>query len=205
VSRATLAPGYFDELYAASPDPWGLASRWYEARKYAITVALLPCRRYQEAFEPGCSIGILTELLAPRCDRLLSCDAAEAAVRAAAGRTAALRNVRVERRAIPGEWPPGRFDLIILSEFLYYFAGDDLRQVLQLSVTALRQGGSLLAVHWRHPVADYPRTGDDVHRALSRHPGLARLVDHREPDFLAEVYIRSDGQPASVAQAGGLV
>jgi hypothetical protein len=23
--------------------------------------------------------------------------------------------------------------------------------------------GPVLAVHWRHPVADYPRSGDDVH------------------------------------------
>ena len=59
----TLQAGYFDSMYAASPDPWGLQSRWYEARKYAISVAMLPQRRYARAFEPGCSIGVLTELL----------------------------------------------------------------------------------------------------------------------------------------------
>ena len=60
-------------------------------------------------------------------------------------------------------------------------------------------------MHWRHPVADYPRSGDDVHQALAARPGLARLVSHQEPDFLAEVYIRTDATPVSVAQATGLV
>jgi hypothetical protein len=35
--------------------------------------------------------------------------------------------------------------------------------------------------------------------------GPARLVEHCEPDFLAEAYIRTDGTPVSVAPAGGLV
>ena len=55
----TVRASYFDGMYADSPDPWGFTSRWYEGRKYAITVAMLPKARYREAFEPGCSIGVL--------------------------------------------------------------------------------------------------------------------------------------------------
>jgi hypothetical protein len=58
-------------MYAASPDPWGFTSRWYEARKSAITMAMPPKPHYRDAFEPGCSIGMLSDLLAPRCGRLL--------------------------------------------------------------------------------------------------------------------------------------
>lgn len=200
----SLGTDYFDQLYASSADPWGFGTRWYEARKYAISLALLPAEQYGDAFEPGCSIGVLTEQLALRCDRLLACDGSAAAVRRAAVRLASRLNVRVQHWVIPGDWPAGEFDLIVLSELLYYFAGEDLLKVLDRAVTALRPGGTLLAVHWRHPVADYPRTGDEVHLALSARAGLARLVEHREPDFLAEVYIRADGDPVSVAQAGGL-
>ncbi len=200
----TLDPGYFDQMYASSADPWGFTSRWYEARKYAISLAMLPERHYGSAFEPGCSIGVFTEMLAPRCGRLLASDGAAAAVSSAAARTASARNVRVERRTLPRQWPHGSFDLIVFSEFLYYFAGADLGEMLELATAALHPGGSLLAVHWRHPVAEYPRGGDEVHAALAARPGLARLADHREPDFRAEVYIRTDGTPVSVAQAGGL-
>ncbi|MGD0243649.1 MAG: SAM-dependent methyltransferase [Streptosporangiaceae bacterium] len=204
-SSETLGAGYFDGMYAAAADPWGFEERWYERRKYAISLAMLPRERYRAAFEPGCSIGVFARLLAPRCDALLSCDLAATAVEAAAARTSALPQVRVEQRDIPGQWPAGRFDLIVLSEVLYYFGDHDLEQVLKLAAASLEPDGTLLAVHWRHPVAEYPRSGDDVHRALGAQPGLARLAVHAEPDFLAEVYVRTEGAPVSVAQATGLV
>jgi SAM-dependent methyltransferase len=200
----TMEPGYFDDMYAASPDPWGFTSRWYERRKYAITLALLPAARYRDAFEPGCSIGVLTSQLAGRCDRLLACDGAAAAVTEAARRNAAHEHVRVEQRALPQDWPPGRFDLIVFSEILYYFGDDDLAGVLSRAAGALAPGGTLIAVHWRHHVAEYPRSGDDAHAALGRQPGLARLAAYADPDFRAEVYRQGGEPPASVAQAGGL-
>jgi SAM-dependent methyltransferase len=201
----TLDPGYFRELYAASPDPYGLADRWYETRKYALTVALLPREHYATAFEPGCSIGVLTARLAPRCGALLACDAIADAVASARARTAGLPGVQVGQRVIPQDWPPGSFDLIVFSEFLYYFSDADLNQVLRLGTGALRPGGHLLAVHWRHPAANHPRSGDEVHQALAGHPGLARLAGYRDPDFTAEVYTQADGDLRSVAQAGGIV
>jgi SAM-dependent methyltransferase len=200
----TLDPGYFRDRYAASADPWGLAERWYEARKYALTVALLPRERYGAAFEPGCSVGVLTAQLAPRCDRLLACDAVPDAVAAARVRAAGLPGVRVEQRVIPDDWPPGTFDLIVLSELLYYFDDADLGQVLGLGIGSLRPGGQILAVHWRHPAPDHPRTGDEVHEDLAAHPALALLARYRDPDFTAEVYTRADGDLRSVAQAGGI-
>jgi SAM-dependent methyltransferase len=200
----TLDPGYFRDRYAASADPWGLAERWYEARKYAVTTALLPRQRYGTAFEPGCSIGVLTAMLAPRCDALLACDAVPAAVASARARTTGLPGVRIEQRAIPAEWPPGSFDLIVLSELLYYFDDADLGQVLGLGIGSLSPGGQLLAVHWRHSAPDHPRTGDEVHEDLARHPALARLARYRDLDFTAEVYARADGDLRSVAQAGGI-
>jgi len=204
IAPATLSAAYFDAMYQAAADPWGFEDRWYEQRKYAISLAQLPAMRYRSAFEPGCSVGVLTRMLAARCDALLSCDVAAAAVHAAARRTDGLTHIRVEQRDIPRQWPDGRFDLVVFSEILYYFGDHDLEQVLKNAVAALEPEGTLLAVHWRHPVTDYPRSGDDVHHVLAAQPRLARLVRHEEPDFLAEVYIRTEGTPASVAQATGL-
>ena len=69
---ASFDRSYFDAMYSDDPDPWGFESRWYERRKYALTVAALPEPFYHSGFEPGCSVGVLTSLLAPRCDSLLA-------------------------------------------------------------------------------------------------------------------------------------
>ena len=49
----TLPPAYFDAMYQAAADPWGFEDRWYEQRKYAVSLALFPAARYRSAFEPG--------------------------------------------------------------------------------------------------------------------------------------------------------
>ena len=203
----TVPPGssFFHEMYDRFADPWGYETRWYEQRKYAISMAQLPQVRYRRGFEPGCSIGVLTAQLAPRCDSLLSCDLVPAAAEAAARRMAGYPHVEVRQAAIPAQWPAGRFDLIVMSEILYYFAGPELGRVIDKAVDALEPDGTLLAVHWRRPGRVQPRSGDEVHEILGRQPGLALLVSHREPDFLAEVFIRTDAEPRSVAQATGLV
>jgi SAM-dependent methyltransferase len=199
-----MEAGYFDDMYARSDDPWGFTSRWYERRKYAISLAMLPYERYDSGFEPGCSIGILTARLAPRCARLLACDGAAAAVSSAADRLRDFPQVRVQQRVLPADWPSGTFDLLVFSEFLYYFSDQDLRTVLELATRSLRAGGTLLAVHWRHEVPEYPRSGDSAHAAVAAQPGLALLASHIEADFRAEVYQRTDGAAISVAQASGL-
>jgi SAM-dependent methyltransferase len=201
----TVGPDYFEKMYAASADPWGLGQRWYERRKYALTLAMLPAERYRRAFEPGCSVGVLTEQLAARCDRLLAWDAATVAVKAARERTAAWPQVQVQQRSVPADWPEGTFDLIVLSELLYYFGTDDMDRVLSLAARSLEDDGALVAVHWRHPVAEYPWTGDDVHDVLSSRPGLRLMARYTDADFLAEVYARADVETVSVAAATGLL
>ena len=205
----TLRSGYFDGLYEQSPDPYGFTSRWYESRKYALSVAMLPWARYRSAFEPGCSIGVLTALLAPRCDALLSCDGAAAAVAAARARTETFPQVRVEQCRLPGDWPQGPgsgapFDPIVLSEMLYYLSDEDLARTISLAVDTLEAGGTLLAVHWRRPVPFHPQTGDEAHAALAARPELTCMADHREPDFLAQVYVRAPAGADPAAQPDAL-
>ncbi len=202
----TLPGDYFDAMYAAADDPWAMRTRWYEQRKYALTTAVLPRRRYAEAVEVGCSVGELTALLATRCDRLTAWDVSAAAVARAQARTAGLPGVRVEQRAVPGD-PVPACDLLVLSEVLYYLDPEDLAVVLARAGDALRPGGTLLAVHWRHPVADYPQTGDAVHAALRAALPWPRAAAHEEPDFLLDCWVAApadDARAASVAAAEGL-
>ncbi|MEV4351875.1 class I SAM-dependent methyltransferase [Actinoplanes sp. NPDC049596] len=199
----TTPIAYFQEMYAASADPWSFETRWYDTRKHALTATVPPARRYRSGFEPGCSTGRLTALLAQRCDRLLAVDAVPEAVDTAAARLAGVPGVTVRRAEIPAEWPDGPFDLVVLSELGYYFDDADLATLIERAVDSLEPGGDLVAVHWRWPVDEHARSGDDVHRALAAAPGLTRLSRLEEADFLLEVFTKSD-QARSVAQREGL-
>ncbi|KTS12527.1 SAM-dependent methyltransferase [Microbacterium testaceum] len=201
--RPSVGQDYFDDMYARHDDPWGFDSRWYEERKRAAVLAALPRRRYRSAFEAGCSTGALTALLAERCDRVLAVDLAAAALDRARTRLAGQGHVELRRATLPGDWPEGVFDLVVLSEVAYYWAGADLGRGLTASVGSLREDGHLVACHWRHPVSEYPWTGDDVHDALAARPDLVRLVRHEEEDFVLEVFARPGAR--SVAAETGLV
>lgn len=191
----SLPAGYFDEMYAQSKDPWGFTDRWYEQRKYALTLASLPRRRYGRALEVGCSVGVLTAQLAERCNTLTALDPSAGALRSAAARVPS--NVGLVQGAVPKDWPSGPYDLIVLSEVAYYLDAADLDVLLDLVVRDLE--GDLVTCHWRHPVTDYPQTGDAVHaRVAARLPRLSRYEDE---DLLLEVF----GDGPGVARREGLV
>ena len=180
---------YFHEQYATSGDPWGFASRWYEQRKYALTVAALPRARYARAFEPGCSIGVLSERLAQRCDHLLASDIVPSALEQAAARLRPWPNVVVERRAIPEEWPSETFDLIVLSEIAYYFDAPALASVVSKTVHSTVLGAHLVAVHWRGPT-NYAMSAADVHVQIDRSTHWQRGVHLQEKNFVLDVWER---------------
>jgi trans-aconitate methyltransferase len=179
----TLPRSYFDALYAENPDPWGFGSRWYEARKYALTLAVLPLARYRRAFEPGCSIGVLTRSLAGRCDAVVGMDASADALEAAADRVPP--NVELVQAVVPQDWPEGTFDLVVLSEVAYYLDDADLDHLVERVTASLEPRGHLIAVHWRPIVPDYPSDGEAVHARLVAH--FASLAYYEDEYVLVDV------------------
>jgi SAM-dependent methyltransferase len=185
----SLEREYFDAMYRSDPDPWGFNRRWYEHRKYALTMASLPRGRYRRGFEIGCSIGFLTEMLSARCDALLAIDTSAAAV-AEASKRKLPPSVTLEQRTVPQQWPQGSFDLIVLSEVGYYFDKEDLGRTIALASGALSDGGHLVAVHWRPQVEEYPSDAQAVHTALRSWRELSVLAMYADEHFLLDVYGR---------------
>ena len=156
-----LDPAYFEQLYARDPDPWKFASSGYERDKYAATIAALPEPRFRRCFEAGCSIGVLTRQLAARCDEIVATDVADNALDQARTRCAGLSGVRIERMVAPGEWPEGRFDLMIFSEVLYYLGIPGLHEAAARTLASLEPGGTVVLVNW-HGNTDGACTGDEA-------------------------------------------
>jgi len=202
-SSATLDAGYFDRRYGRADDPWGFESRWYEERKRALTLAVLPRRRFAATFEPGCGTGLLSVELARRSDRLLVGDISAAATKLTAHRLVGLEHVAVQQLTVPADWPAARFDLVVLSELGYYLDDADLDLLVERAAGSLTADGVLVGCHWRHPVADHRRPGDEVHEKLAAAPGLSSLARYRDDDMVLDVWVR--GAPTSVATAEGLV
>ncbi|RKQ95710.1 nodulation protein S (NodS) [Kushneria sinocarnis] len=189
-------PDEFDRLHAAQADPWGQEQHWYEQRKRQLTLAMLGRRRYARAFEPGCSVGVLSRALTERCDSLLCSDASTAALATARTRLAELAGVTLRQQQLPDEWPAGHFDLIVFSELGYYLTREALIRLIPAIRHALTAEGELLACHWRHPIAGGELDGDEVHDLLEEHLGLPRLAEHREPDLIMTLWSRDERSPA---------
>lgn len=195
----------FEKLFDGNDDPWGFRTRWYEARKRALTLACLPDQRYGLAYEPGCANGELSAALAPRCDRLLASDGIAGAVDLARARLKDFANAEVFQAWVPDDWADTRLaglDLLVISEVGFYLTENQLHALVDKAQASLAATGTVLACHWRHEIKGFDVDGDSVHRLLDRRLGLARLVHHEENDFVLDVW---SGDPRSVAVREGLV
>ncbi|MEZ2318144.1 MAG: class I SAM-dependent methyltransferase [Microcoleus sp.] len=178
----SVPSSFFDETYRQSTDPWGYTSSFYETSKFRTTIRSLPKVRFKNAFEIGCAIGVLTEKLAAKCDRLLSVDYSELGLEEARKRCRNLPQVRFEQMQIPQQFPTEQFDLILFSEVGYYLTVEDLHKTQEKIIDRLLPGGFLLMVHYRFPVESFILNGDIVNDTFIKEsaPFLKHLGDPRQ-------------------------
>ena len=182
---------YFEAMYARDPDPWQFRTSAYEAAKYAATVAAIAGRRYRSALEVGCSIGVLSAQVAPLCDAYLGLDIAEAPLAEARTHCRDLPQARFARMSVPGEWPEGSFDLILLSEVLYFLSAADIAATAGLVRRSLLPGGVVLLVNWiGNPVP--PQPGDEAAEAFLAATDLAVVRQERAEGYRLELLRLSD-------------
>ncbi|MBT0772151.1 class I SAM-dependent methyltransferase [Kineosporia sp. J2-2] len=179
----------FDQRYQDDIDPWNYRGSWYEQRKYAITTACLPRERYRLAWEPACSIGVLTRLLATRADRVVASDLSPTAI-AAAREAPAPPNVEFGVRRLPADPGLSGADLVVLSEILYYLGPSERDQVLRQAWDVLGSGGDLIVVHWRSSSEDTHLSGDETHAWVRAQPGWRHLITHQDEEFVLDVLRR---------------
>lgn len=191
---------YFGHLYQ-QPDPYGYRNRWYEERKRALLLAALTRPRFAAAWELGCSNGELSAALASRCDTLLATDLSARAVELAKERTANFGNVTAMQAAHPGDWPDGRFDLIVFSEVGYFLTPVQLNDCVGRMRESLAPEGILVACHWQHPFAQARTVPAAVHGVIQAGIHRQQLFRYADADFVLEAW--SDAA-SSVAEREGL-
>ncbi|WP_064745482.1 class I SAM-dependent methyltransferase [Pseudonocardia acaciae] len=175
--------GYFEYLYARNEDPWDYETREYERAKYERTIDSLDGRRFRRALDVGCSIGVLTRMVAQRCDEVVAVDTSALAVQRARRRLSDFPEVSVHRSTLPEQMPDGQFDLILCSEVLYYWNRDLLLRAWDTFESALAPNGVLLIVHGRFQSHTCPVTGDEVHDLVTSHCALDHTFSETKPRY----------------------
>jgi SAM-dependent methyltransferase len=176
-----LGAEHFERIYARDADPWKTESSEYERSKFERTLAAIPDGPVPRALDVGCSTGVLSALLADRCDELTAVDFSERAAEATRERLAGLRDVSVERLDLPAEMPTGPFDLVVCSEVLWYWSPAEVLDGLRRIESALAPGGALIAVGWTGDDPEAPMTGPEVNALIAARTVLEHTLHEAEP------------------------
>ncbi|MBI4052304.1 MAG: class I SAM-dependent methyltransferase [Elusimicrobia bacterium] len=148
-------------LFSRGEDPYSYRTSSYEQIRFRKTLEALGKRRFGKILEAGCGEGVLTRSLAERADRVTALDISEAALSRARERLSSFgdrivfvhENVRDWVKRVRGTL---HFDLVVLSEMLYYL-GEKEEKIFLLEPAfvdflrdlcgLLMQGGLLLMAH----------------------------------------------------------
>jgi SAM-dependent methyltransferase len=196
----------FDRLYADAPqnDPWAstLAKYQYQRRKYDALVDLLPERSYRRAIDLGCGLGLLAERLAPRVEEMVGIDISATAVRHAADRTRALKNIQFRQGDIMtlDATLEGRFDLVVVVDAINYAINhmpipiqvDSLKRIVARISNLLSPEGTLLVANHYPPIPNSAAfLTRRIHSAVEWSPTLTLVAEHWRAFFLASLLCRN--------------
>jgi len=179
----TTSADFFEAKYQAKSDPWNFSGSAYEQERYQRILEMLDDRIYRYAFEPGCSIGILTRELAGRCDFVEALDFSETAVQLAKTRCQDLSNVTVIKTSIKKYRPAQQPDLIILSEIGYYFSLAEWNEILENLLANCLYPATVIACHWLGQSEDHILSGDAVHESIDQQSNLKLITRLRFDHF----------------------
>lgn len=185
---ARTSPDFFEAKYRAEADPWSFASSETELARYNTALAALGDRRFQHAFEPACSVGVLTRRLAQVCDQVSAFDLSPTAVAHARERCADLPNVEIRCASLADLLPDASVDLLVLSEIGYYFTPEHWARILDRLIGCLLPGCLVVGVHWLGTSEDHVTGGDEVHAALRAQRRLRLLNAERHETFRLDLF-----------------
>jgi protein-L-isoaspartate O-methyltransferase len=191
--HSRVSQAAFEAKYRQSDDPWNFTGSSYERGRYQLTLRSLMRPHYRRAFEPACSIGLLTAALAQRCDEVQAIDIAPSAVVRARTRCADFPGVTICCADLATEMPEGPFDLIVFSELGYYFKETQLTRIAESLSAALEAGGELIAAHWLGDSEDHRLHGNRVHGILREvlQRSCAWIKGARHPGFRLDTWRRT--------------
>lgn len=187
---------FFDRVYRADRDPWNCEGGYYERAKRGTMIGALPRKHYGHALDLGCSTGALECELSRICDEVLGVDISEVALEHARHRDYANGNVDFVTADLPREWPEGRYDLIVLSDILYFLSTGEIRQLARLVVRSLNPSGEFVLVNWRGETG-LPLSGADAAACfkdtVAEVGRFSQVVEEAHDGYVLEIFKNTAG------------
>jgi SAM-dependent methyltransferase len=178
----------FDNIFRSTVDPWDYGKSPIVQELFRRETELLDQVRrgklFPRAVEIGCAEGHFTELLADRCGSLEALELSPTALERARTRRAWSDHIRFSKFDLRRDPLPGRFDLVVVTGVLEYFARrSTFYRVRDKLAAAVVPGGHLMIETTRPPrVIDDSRwapfliRGRWINSFIARH-SLLRTVD----------------------------
>jgi SAM-dependent methyltransferase len=163
-----IDPEGFEKKFRKNIDPWNYTHSRFERYKRGVLLRACGPAKHGRVLELGCAIGETTRLLARLSFRLVAVDASPTALEEATHRCAYAKNIIFRRALLPQEMPRGPFDLIVVSEVVYYLHPHDLNQLANRIFAALAPRGITIAVDHRRQFDDAAVLPALAHRRLRR-------------------------------------
>ncbi len=189
---------YWEDVFSTR-NPWEYENS-YETVKYYQTLDMVPPAK-RRALEIACAEGHFTRMLAGRVQSVLATDISETAVSRAAEYCSSFNNIEFSRLDLAKDPIPGRFDLIICSEVLYYQPNvDALRAFSSKIADALEEGAHFILTHGNLIVDEPDRTGFPWPHAfgakgigdhVAEHPLLQLEQELWTPLYRVQRFVRS--------------
>jgi 2-polyprenyl-3-methyl-5-hydroxy-6-metoxy-1,4-benzoquinol methylase len=208
ISDGGIRADLIDLYYVVCRDPFGCRNSPLEQSKYREMLSILPATPVDSLLEVGCGEGIFTRMLLPHAGRLLSIDSSARALQRARRHLANFTQVQFQQLNIEEEDPKGQFDLIVVSEILYYLGPkEQISKVAQRMLDWLKPDGQLLLCHMRSQTDEAtgfpaPRWTPHhagaftVHGVFDEIPQLKCLLDLNRELYRISLYHKAIREPA---------
>jgi SAM-dependent methyltransferase len=161
--RGAVSLAGFEEKFGTDPDPWNTWSAHYEAVKRDALAHMIGPGRYGRALELAAGNGSNTLMVASKALRLTVTEGTSAGAHLVEKAVRGRARVRVVRHDLAERLPGHAFDLIVISEVLYYLAPGPFLTLAREVERTLMPGGRLVLLHHGENFADRARPADTVH------------------------------------------
>lgn len=167
----------FERKFAADPDPWKTWSSSFEQMKRRNLRHMVGTGRHGRVLEVAAGNGSNTSMLASRALRLTATEGTASGAELTARAVSGVPRTTVLQLDLAMPFPGPRYDLIVISEVLYYLDARTLSVLANNVANTLQPGGALVLAHHTAFFDDAQRSGADIHDLFLRRIRLPLTPD----------------------------